>query len=129
MNHVWKKISDTIDWRPEDIPHIPKIRYALLKRLSKRCRNYKAELKRRYYSPYVGSPRRFICGDKRVDNDQWRQMVDYWDSDPANKEQEHGRAPDPIEFFDLVHKRHDENNSWIDDASEQIAVVGYTVPS
>lgn len=78
-------LQDTIDWRPEDIPHIPKIRYALLKRLSKRCRNYKAELKRRYYSPYVGSPRRFICGDKRVDNDQWRQMVDYWDSDPANK--------------------------------------------
>ncbi|KAL6280381.1 hypothetical protein ACE6H2_017262 [Prunus campanulata] len=39
----------------------------------------------------------------------------------AEYEQEHGRAPDPIEFFDLVHKRHDENNSWIDDASEQIA--------
>ncbi|XP_020249262.1 uncharacterized protein LOC109826654 [Asparagus officinalis] len=153
MDHVWKTIYDTIDWRPEDVPNIPKIRLVMLQRLSDRCRNYKASLKAKYYTPYVGLPERFLCGDDRVDRDQWRAMVNYWDTDPKNKvrcekniesrkrqkmnhtggtksfarhmadyEKKHGRKPDPIEIFYIVHKRRDENKSWIDDASEELAV-------
>ncbi|XP_020268232.1 uncharacterized protein LOC109843691 [Asparagus officinalis] len=153
MDHVWKTIYDTIDWRPEDVPNIPKIRLVMLQRLSDRCRNYKASLKAKYYTPYVGLPERFLCGDDRVDRDQWRAMVNYWDTDPKNKvrcekniesrkrqkmnhtggtksfarhmadyEKKHGRKPDPIEMFYIVHKRRDENKSWIDDASEELAV-------
>ncbi|ONK66480.1 uncharacterized protein A4U43_C06F8610 [Asparagus officinalis] len=85
MDHVWKTIYDTIDWRPEDVPNIPKIRLVMLQRLSDRCRNYKASLKAKYYTPYVGLPERFLCGDDRVDRDQWRAMVNYWDTDPKNK--------------------------------------------
>ncbi|KAL2476195.1 Uncharacterized protein Adt_36931 [Abeliophyllum distichum] len=71
VEKMWKTISDTIDWRPEDIPHIHKIRHTLLKRLAKRVRNNTAELKRKYYTPNVGSPLRFMCGDDRVDSEQW----------------------------------------------------------
>ncbi|KAL2545444.1 uncharacterized protein Fot_14677 [Forsythia ovata] len=151
VEKIWKTISDTIDWRPEDIPHIHKIRHTLLKRLAKRVRNNRAELKRKYYTPNVGSPLRFMCGDDRVDSEQWREIVNYWDSDSKNKnkveknvenrkqlkmshtggtksfvrhlagfEQKHGHTPDPIEAFNLVHKRKDKHKSWIDDASEQM---------
>ncbi|ONK61098.1 uncharacterized protein A4U43_C08F26230 [Asparagus officinalis] len=37
------------------------------------------------------------------------------------EEQKHGRKPDPIEMFYIVHKWRDENKSWIDDASEELA--------
>ncbi|XP_020272330.1 uncharacterized protein LOC109847514 [Asparagus officinalis] len=40
----------------------------------------------------------------------------------ADYEKKHGRKPDPIEIFYIVHKRRDENKSWIDDASEELAV-------
>ncbi|ONK67319.1 uncharacterized protein A4U43_C06F18910 [Asparagus officinalis] len=121
MDHVWKTIYDTIDWRPEDVLNIPKIRLVMLQRLSDRCRNYKASLKSKYYTPYIGLPERFLCGDDYVDHDQLRAMVNYWDTDPKNKEKKHGRKPDPIEMFYIVHKRQDENKSWIDDASEELA--------
>ncbi|ONK75692.1 uncharacterized protein A4U43_C03F19540 [Asparagus officinalis] len=85
MDHVWKTIYDTIDWRPEDVPNIPKIRLVMLQRLSDRCRNYKGSLKAKYYTPYVGLPERFLFGDDRVDRDQWQAMVNYWDTDPKNK--------------------------------------------
>ncbi|XP_020244995.1 uncharacterized protein LOC109823120 [Asparagus officinalis] len=85
MDHVWKTIYDTIDWRPEDVPNIPKIRLVMLQIVCDRCRNYKASLKAKYYTPYVGLPERFLCGDDRVDRDQWRAMVNYWDTDPKNK--------------------------------------------
>ncbi|ONK64601.1 uncharacterized protein A4U43_C07F27840, partial [Asparagus officinalis] len=95
---------------------------------------------------------RFLCGDDRVDRDQWWAMVYYWDTDPKNKvrcekniesrkrqkmnhtggtksfarhmadyEKKHGRKPDPVEMFYIVHKRRDKNKSWIDDASEELA--------
>ncbi|KAL2489170.1 PMEI domain-containing protein [Forsythia ovata] len=61
---------DTIDWRPENITHIYEIRHTLLKRLAKRVRNNRAELKRKYYTPYVGLPLRFMCEDGRVNGEQ-----------------------------------------------------------
>lgn len=38
------------------------------------------------------------------------------------QEKEHGHKPDPIEAYELVHKRKDEQRSWVDDASEQMGV-------
>ncbi|KAL2489144.1 PMEI domain-containing protein [Forsythia ovata] len=64
------KTVDTIDWRPENITHIYEIRHTLLKRLAKRVRNNRAELKRKYYTPYVGLPLRFMCEDGRVNGEQ-----------------------------------------------------------
>ncbi|KAL2501742.1 Uncharacterized protein Fot_35590 [Forsythia ovata] len=49
LSHTdWRsyKHPDTIDWRPEDISHIHKIRHTLLKRFAKRVRNNRAELKK-----------------------------------------------------------------------------------
>ncbi|ONK60884.1 uncharacterized protein A4U43_C08F23710 [Asparagus officinalis] len=40
----------------------------------------------------------------------------------TTEEQKHGRKPDPIEMFYIVHKWRDENKSWIDDATEELAV-------
>ncbi|KAL2535924.1 uncharacterized protein Fot_17315 [Forsythia ovata] len=38
-------------------------------------------------------------------------------------EQKHSHTPDPIEAFNLVHKRKDNHKSWIDDASEQMGYI------
>ncbi|KAL2559048.1 uncharacterized protein Fot_03787 [Forsythia ovata] len=96
------------DWRSYKDPIVEKI-WKTISRLAKRVRNNRAELKRRYYTPNVGSPLRFMSGDDRVDSEQWREM-----------EQKHGHTPDPIEAFNLVHKRKDKHKSWIDDAFEQM---------
>lgn len=75
-------MQECIDWSdPSMLKMQSKIRRTLWRKLNDRWRGFKARLKKKYYTPYVGTEQRFTCPDERVINDQWRDLVAWWDGD------------------------------------------------
>ena len=52
-----------------------------MERVAKYWRSYKNRLKTTYYKKYINTPQRWVCGDKDVDANQWREMVRHWDKE------------------------------------------------
>ncbi|KAL2924778.1 Fanconi anemia group C protein, partial [Bienertia sinuspersici] len=80
---------------------------AMLKHVGKHRRQWKFELKARYFNPTVRTR-------QQIENDNpggivrgtWLELVKYWYSGQS-KEMEHGREPGGYEFFDRTHKTKD----------------------
>ncbi|KAL2922859.1 Ribonuclease HIII, partial [Bienertia sinuspersici] len=80
---------------------------AMLKHVGKHRRQWKFELKARYFNPIVRTR-------QQIENDNpggivrgtWLELVKYWYSGQS-KEMEHGREPGGYEFFDRTHKTKD----------------------
>lgn len=69
-------MQDTLDWsNPCQVRMEAKIQLVVKDKLNDRWRQYKAELKKVWYTPNAGLPARFQCGDGYVNHDQWRLLV------------------------------------------------------
>lgn len=56
-----------------------KIRRVVELKLNDRWKHYKGELKKTWYTPFIGTEQRFSCGDRRVNMHQWSLLVAFWD--------------------------------------------------
>ncbi|TQE05533.1 hypothetical protein C1H46_008868 [Malus baccata] len=56
-------------------------------KMNDRWKDYKANLKKAYYTPCLHSPstERFHCQDGRVNQGQWKLLVQLWDTGDAQK--------------------------------------------
>ncbi|RXH96873.1 hypothetical protein DVH24_009715 [Malus domestica] len=112
----------TLDWTDEITLELePKIRRVCEMKMNDRWKDYKANLKKAYYTPCMHSPsaERFHCQDGRVNQGQWKLLVQLWDTGDA-QEQVNGSKPDYITFFTLIHIR--KNGEPVDARSAAIIV-------
>ncbi|XP_024156041.1 uncharacterized protein LOC112164030 [Rosa chinensis] len=114
----WPKVSTTIEWKPEDLPRLPLIKHNIMERVAKYWRSYKNRLKKAHYDPKIGTPGRWVCGNKDVNVAEWREMVKYWDTEKTTLKK-HGHELDPIQFFYDKHTRNDKEKTWIDEVAER----------
>ncbi|KAM1900692.1 hypothetical protein ACFX14_029607 [Malus domestica] len=122
MDRAWQRIKGTLDWTDEiTIELEPKIRRVCEMKMNDRWKDYKAKLKKAYYTPCLHSPsaERFHCQDGRVNQGQWKLLVQLWDTGDA-QEQVNGSKPDCITFFTLTHTR--KNGEPVDARSAAIIV-------
>ncbi|KAM2811274.1 hypothetical protein COP1_043956 [Malus domestica] len=120
MDRAWQKIKGTLDWTDEITLELePKIRRVCEMKMNDRWKDYKAKLKKAYYTPCLHSPsaERFHCQDGRVNQGQWKLLVQLWDTGDA-QEQVNGSKPDCITFFTLTHTR--KNGEPVDARSAAI---------
>ncbi|XP_068310873.1 uncharacterized protein [Pyrus communis] len=120
MDRAWQRIKGTLDWTDGITLELePKIRRVCEKKLNDRWKDYKANLKKAYYTPCLHSPlaERFHCHDGRVNQGQWKLLVQLWDTVDA-QEQANGSKPDRITFFTLTHTR--KNGEPVDARSAAI---------
>ncbi|KAB2606496.1 hypothetical protein D8674_006213 [Pyrus ussuriensis x Pyrus communis] len=104
MDRAWQRIKGTLDWTDAITLELePKIRQVYEMKLNDRWKDYKANLKKAYYTPCLHSPlvERFHCHDGRVNQGQWKLLVQLWDTVDA-QEQVNGSKPDRITFFTLT---------------------------
>ncbi|KAM1573526.1 hypothetical protein ACFX1Z_042987 [Malus domestica] len=151
MDRAWQRIKGTLDWTDEITLELePKIRRVCEMKMNDRWKDYKANLKKAYYTPCLHSPstERFHCQDGRVNQGQWKLLVQLWDTGHAQKratasrknrkalqiyhttgtksfaqirhehEQVNGSKPDCITFFTLTHTR--KNGEPVDARSAAI---------
>ncbi|CAN6712038.1 unnamed protein product [Malus baccata var. baccata] len=112
----------TLDWTDEITLGLePKIRRVCEMKMNDRWKDYKANLKKAYYTPCLHSPsaERFHCQDGRVNQGQWNLLVQLWDTGDA-QEQVNGSKPDCITFFTLTNTR--KNGEPVDARSAAIIV-------
>ncbi|KAM1762402.1 hypothetical protein ACFX14_005044 [Malus domestica] len=120
MDRAWQRIKGTLDWTDEITLELePKIRRVCEMKMNDRWKDYKANLKKAYYTPCLHSPsaERFHCQDSRVNQGQWKLLVQLWDTGHA-QEQVNGSKPDCITFFTLTHTR--KNGEPVDARSAAI---------
>ncbi|KAM3012337.1 hypothetical protein FF2_030931 [Malus domestica] len=120
MDRAWQRIKGTLDWTDEITLELePKIRRVCEMKMNDRWKDYKANLKKAYYTPCLHSPsaERFHCQDGRVNQGQWKLLVQLWDTGDA-QEQVNGSKPDCITFFTLTHTR--KNGEPVDARSAAI---------
>ncbi|KAM1540306.1 hypothetical protein TB1_004947 [Malus domestica] len=120
MDRAWQRIKGTLDWTDEITLELePKIRRVCEMKMNDRWKDYKANLKKAYYTPCLHSPsaERFHCQDGRVNQGQWKLLVQLWDTGHA-QEQVNGSKPDCITFFTLTHTR--KNGEPVDARSAAI---------
>ncbi|KAM1034204.1 hypothetical protein ACFX2J_037461 [Malus domestica] len=120
MDRAWQRIKGTLDWTNEITLELePKIRRVCEMKMNDRWKDYKANLKKAYYTPCLHSPstKRFHCQDGRVNQGQWKLLVQLWDTGDA-QEQVNGSKPDCITFFTLTHTR--KNGELVDARSAAI---------
>ncbi|KAM1277283.1 hypothetical protein ACFX13_030404 [Malus domestica] len=120
MDRAWQRIKGTLDWTDEITLELePKIRRVCEMKMNDRWKDYKAKLKKAYYTPCLHSPsaERFHCQDGRVNQGQWKLLVQLWDTGDA-QEQVNGSKPDCITFFTLTHTR--KNGEPVDARSAAI---------
>ncbi|KAM2273803.1 hypothetical protein ACFX1S_043687 [Malus domestica] len=120
MDRAWQRIKGTLDWTDEITLELePKIRLVCEMKMNDRWKDYKANLKKAYYTPCLHSPsaERFHCQDGRVNQGQWKLLVQLWDTGHA-QEQVNGSKPDCITFFTLTHTR--KNGEPVDARSAAI---------
>ncbi|KAM5562041.1 hypothetical protein ABKV19_017319, partial [Rosa sericea] len=60
----------------------PFVRQVCELKLNDRWKSYKSRLRRFYYKPNIGTPRRFACSHPIVNQAQWRSLVAEWDKKP-----------------------------------------------
>ncbi|KAB2599520.1 hypothetical protein D8674_009791 [Pyrus ussuriensis x Pyrus communis] len=119
MDRAWQKIKGTLDWTNAITLELePKIRQVCKMKLNDRWKNYKANLKKAYYTPCLHSPlaERFLCNDGRVNQDQWKLLVQLWEH-TINKL--NGSKPDYITFFMLTHTR----KNWEPVDARSVAII------
>ena len=56
----------------------PEGRELTMKMLCASWKDFKFTLKKKYYIPHQDSTQPILCGDNRVDEHQWKMLVDYW---------------------------------------------------
>ncbi|KAI5324894.1 PREDICTED: LOC110809924 isoform [Prunus dulcis] len=96
----------TIDWSdPETKKKAPKIRVVAEQKLNHLWKKHKANLKKNWYDPFLNSEERWNCTDDRVSKEQWRLLVQYWETSPAQKVNHRGVSPDRCKMFELCHLR------------------------
>ncbi|KAM1856209.1 hypothetical protein EV1_006408 [Malus domestica] len=120
MDRAWQRIKGTLDWTDEITLELePNIRRVCEMKMNDRWKDYKANLKKAYYTPCLHSPsaERFHCQDGRVNQGQWKLLVQLWDTGHA-QEQVNGSKPDCITFFTLTHTR--KNGEPVDARSAAI---------
>ncbi|RXH83887.1 hypothetical protein DVH24_013132 [Malus domestica] len=86
MDRAWQKIKGTLDWTDEITLELePKIRRVCEMKMNDRWKDYKANLKKAYYTPCLHSPsvERFHC--QQVNQGQWKLLVQLWDTGDAQK--------------------------------------------
>ncbi|KAM1774347.1 hypothetical protein ACFX12_043729 [Malus domestica] len=120
MDRAWQRIKGTLDWTDEITLELEqKIRRVCEMKMNDRWKDYKANLKKAYYTPCMHSPsaERFHCQDGRVNQGQWKLLVQLWDTGHA-QEQVNGSKPNCITFFTLTHTR--KNGEPVDARSAAI---------
>ncbi|XP_021827918.1 uncharacterized protein LOC110768483 [Prunus avium] len=86
LGNAWKRIKRTIDWSdPETKKKAPKIWAVAEQKLNHLWKKHKANLKKNWYDPFLNSEERWNCNDDRVSKEQWRLLVKYWETGPAQK--------------------------------------------
>ncbi|KAM1100528.1 hypothetical protein ACFX2B_006912 [Malus domestica] len=89
MDRAWQKIKGTLDWTDEITLELePKIRRVCEMKMNDRWKDYKANLKKAYYTPCLHSPsvERFHCQHGQVNQGQWKLLVQLWDTGDAQDE-------------------------------------------
>lgn len=72
----------TIDWTDSETAALEdRIRLRVENRLDERWKHFKCRLKSKWYTDNVGTDERFVCGDKRVREDHWKELVAWWDGE------------------------------------------------
>ena len=76
----WVSVQAKIDWSdPETLAKMKRIRKTVVKKLNARWRKHKHNLYVDYYLDNAGLPKRFVCADNDVNQQQWRTLVLHWD--------------------------------------------------
>ncbi|PQQ01984.1 uncharacterized protein Pyn_36416 [Prunus yedoensis var. nudiflora] len=82
VDKAWKTVKEALDWSdPQTVEREDEIKKTTLDKLNERWKKFKASLKDKYYNPNTEDEDRFHCPDDRVNNNQWRHLVEWWDGD------------------------------------------------
>ncbi|XP_040365662.1 uncharacterized protein LOC121050229 isoform X3 [Rosa chinensis] len=80
VDEAWQTVQDALDWSdPETLKLVADIKDVVVDKLHERWRSFKYKMKKKWYKPFMGMERRFICGNKHVHVGQWRALVSTWD--------------------------------------------------
>ncbi|XP_040371278.1 uncharacterized protein LOC121051857 isoform X2 [Rosa chinensis] len=80
VDEAWQTVQDALDWSdPETLNLVADIKNVVVDKLHERWRSFKYKMKKKWYKPFMGMERRFICGNKHVHVGQWRALVSTWD--------------------------------------------------
>ncbi|PRQ49939.1 putative transposase, Ptta/En/Spm, plant [Rosa chinensis] len=80
VEEAWLTIQDALDWSdPETLALASDIKDVIVDKLHERWKSFKYKMKKKWYTPFKGMERRFICGNKHIHAGQWRALVSRWD--------------------------------------------------
>ncbi|XP_040372657.1 uncharacterized protein LOC112194384 [Rosa chinensis] len=77
LERAWNRVKETIDWSNPWVASLEgKIKKRVKSKLNERWKQWKSELRKKWYKPFMNTPRRFQKpNDDRVNERQWKIFV------------------------------------------------------